>query len=75
MFVYTLRVIFTGTPLYNGSVREIIYAACKEAEVYLKCTVVSSEHMFYFKKKNYRSYNIMLYISSIIGWFNCGKYV
>lgn len=28
-----------GTPLYNGSVKDIIYAACKEAETYLKCAV------------------------------------
>lgn len=30
-----------GTPLYNGSTKQIIYSACKETEVYLKCGLVS----------------------------------
>ncbi|XP_025422249.1 uncharacterized protein F13E9.13, mitochondrial [Sipha flava] len=28
-----------GTPLYNGSIKKIIYAANKEAETYLKCGI------------------------------------
>lgn len=31
-----------GTPLYNGSVKQIIHSACREAEIYLKCGVVSN---------------------------------
>lgn len=32
---------YLGTPLYNGSIKQIIYSACKETEVYLKSGLVS----------------------------------
>jgi len=50
-FYYTIWNTFTGTPLYNGSIKEIIYAACKEAEIYLKSAVVSSEYIIRIHKK------------------------
>lgn len=59
--------LFTGTPLYNGSVKEIIYSACKEAEMYLKCAVVSCEYIIISSFKKCK-------INIITGWYNRGKY-
>lgn len=41
MYIWKYLKLYLGTPLYNGSIKEIIFTACKEAEVYLKCGVVS----------------------------------
>lgn len=34
-----------GTPLYGRSIKQIIYTACKEAEIYMKCGVVSIQYL------------------------------
>lgn len=66
-FHKSIKNYIAGSPRYQGSVQKIVDQACKEAEIYAKCNVVSSSNTNEYFTKCTGTYEVFhLDVTSLI---------